>query len=91
MCSILDLRSSQCMAFRRGIFSVVGSCELQKQHLLGKHTHEHCLQRPLHTLKCTVWVAISKHGITGPFWFEDDTHYGALCDNQYRMICSGAF
>ena len=33
---------------------------------------EHCLQRPLHSLKCTAWVAISKHGIIGPFWFEDD-------------------
>jgi len=28
---------------------------------------EHCLQRPLHSVKCTVWVAISKHGIIGPF------------------------
>jgi len=33
---------------------------------------EHCLQRPLHSVKCTAWVVISKHGIIGPFWFEDD-------------------
>ena len=37
MCSILD--ASQCAHFRWGTFSVVGSCELQKQHLRGKHTH----------------------------------------------------
>ena len=30
------------------------------------------LQRPLHSAKCTAWVAMSKHGIIGPYWFEDD-------------------
>jgi len=38
----------------------------------GSTPPEHCLQRPLHSVKCTAWVAISKHGIIGPFWFEDD-------------------
>ena len=30
------------------------------------------LQKPLHSLKCTAWVAISKHGIIGLFWFKDN-------------------
>ena len=30
------------------------------------------LQRLLHSVKCIAWVATSKHGIIGPFWFEDD-------------------
>ena len=30
------------------------------------------LQRPLHSVKCTVWVAILKYGITRSFWFEND-------------------
>ena len=38
----------------------------------GRAPPEHCLQRPLHSVKCTAWVAIFKHGIIGPFWFEDD-------------------
>jgi len=38
----------------------------------GSTPSEHCLQGPLHFVKCTAWVAISKHGIIGPFWFEDD-------------------
>jgi len=38
----------------------------------GSTLPEHCLQRPLHSVKFTAWVAISKHGIIGPFWFEDD-------------------
>ena len=38
----------------------------------GSTPPEHCLQRPLHSVDSTAWVAISKHGITGPFWFEDN-------------------
>ena len=26
----------------------------------------------LHSVKCTAWLAMSKHGIIGPYWFEDD-------------------
>ena len=33
---------------------------------------EEVLQRLLHSIKCTAWVAISKHGIIGPYWFEDE-------------------
>ena len=29
-------------------------------------------QRPLHSKKCTAWIAMSKHGIIGPFFFEDE-------------------
>ena len=38
----------------------------------GSTPPEHCLQRPLHSVKCTSWVAISKHSIIRPFWFEDN-------------------
>ena len=30
------------------------------------------LQRPLSSVKCSAWVAMSKHGIIGPYWFEND-------------------
>ena len=30
------------------------------------------VQRPLHSKKCTAWVAMSKHGVIGPFWFENE-------------------
>lgn len=29
-------------------------------------------ERPLHDKKCTVWMALSSHGIIGPFFFEDE-------------------
>ena len=32
---------------------------------------EEVLQRPLHSVNWTAWVAISKHGIIGPYWFEE--------------------
>ena len=38
----------------------------------GTEPPEEVLQRPLHSIKCTAWVAISKHGIIGPYWFEDE-------------------
>ena len=41
------------------------------------------LQRPLHSVKCTAWVAMSKHGIIGPFWFEDDDGQSQT-DNKER-------
>jgi len=38
----------------------------------GTAPPEDVLQMPLHSTKCTAWVAISKHGIIGPYWFEDE-------------------
>ena len=39
----------------------------------GSRFPEHYLQ--IHSLKCTALVAISKHSIIGPFWFEDDNEH----------------
>ena len=33
---------------------------------------EDVLEHLLHSVECTAWVAMSKHGIIGPFWFEDE-------------------
>ena len=38
----------------------------------GTAPPEEVLQRPFHSIKCMAWVAISKHGIIGPYWFEDE-------------------
>ena len=73
MCSILD--PSQCKVFRWSTFSVVRSCELKNNIFCRSTPPEHCLHRLLHSLKCTAWVAISKHGIIGLFWFEDDNEH----------------
>ena len=36
------------------------------------YTPEDVLQSPLHFTKCTTWVAMSKHGIICPYWFEGE-------------------
>ena len=38
----------------------------------GSERPEEVLERPLHSAKCTAWVALSKHGVIGPFWFETE-------------------
>ena len=53
--------------------------------------HEHCLQRPLHSVKCTAWVAISKYGIIGPFWFEDDNERSVTINTERYVQVLGKF
>jgi len=48
----------------------------------GSTPTEHCLQRPLHSVQYTAWVAISKHGIIGPFWFEDDNERSVTINTE---------
>ena len=57
----------------------------------GSTSPEHCLQRPLHSLKCTAWVAISKHGIIGPFWFEDDNEQCVTINTERYVQVLGKF
>ena len=72
-----------------GTFSVVGSRELKNNIFWGSTPPEHCLQRPLHSVKCTVWVAISKHGIIGPFWFEDDNERSVTINTERYVQVPG--
>ena len=43
---------------------------------------EEVLTRPLHSIKYTAWVAMSKHGIIGPLWFEDEHGNSKTIDSQ---------
>ena len=52
---------------------------------------EHCLQRSLHSVKCTAWVVISKHGIIGPFWFEDDNERSVTIKTDRYVQVLGKF
>ena len=48
----------------------------------GSTPPQHCLQRPLHSIKCTAWITISKHGIIGPYWFEDKNERPVTVNTQ---------
>ena len=52
---------------------------------------EPCLPRPLHSVKCTAWIAVSKHGITGPFWFEDDNERSVTINTERYVQVLGKF
>ena len=52
-------------------FLLSGQINSKNSIFWGTATPNEVLQRPLHLKKCTSWVAMSKHGIIGPFWFED--------------------
>ena len=41
------------------------------------------LQRPLRSVECTTWVAISKHGIIGLFWFENDVGETVVVNKEH--------
>ena len=53
-------------------FSLSGHVNSKNFVLWGSQAPDEVLQRPLHSLKCTAWVGILKHGIIGPFWFDND-------------------
>ena len=53
-------------------FLLSGHVNSKNNIFWGSKVPEEVLQRPLHSVKCTAWVAMSKHGIIVPFWFEDD-------------------
>jgi len=57
----------------------------------GSTPPEHCLQRPLHSVKCIAWIAISKHGIIGPFWFKDDNERSVTINTKRYVQVLGKF
>ena len=40
---------------------------------------------PLHSKKCTAWMVISKHGIIGPFWFENADEEAVNVTKQHNI------
>ena len=66
-------------------FLLSGHVNSKNNIFWGSASPEHCLQRPLHSTICTVWVALSKHGIIGPYWFEDDVEH-AMTVNIERYL-----
>ena len=53
-------------------FSLSGHVNSKNSVFWGSQVPHEVLQRSLHSVKCTAWVAILKHGIMGPFWLEND-------------------
>ena len=67
-------------------FLLYGHVNSKNKIFWGSTSPKHCLQKPLHSLKCTAWVAISKHDIK-PFWFEDNNeHFVKINTDRYVHV-----
>ena len=66
-------------------FLLSGHVNSKNNIFWGSAPPEDCLQRPFHSIKCTAWVAISKHGITGSYWFEDDSERSFMVNSQHYI------
>ena len=53
-------------------FLLFGDVNSKNSTFCGTAAPNEVLQRTLYSNKCTAWVAMSKHGTVGPFWFEDE-------------------
>ena len=72
-------------------FLMLGHVNSKNNIFWGSTSPEHCLQRPLHSLKCIPWVAISKHVIIGPFWFVDDNEQCVTINTERYVQVLGKF
>jgi len=72
-------------------FLLSGHVNTKNNIFWGSTPPEHCLQRPLYSVKCTAWVAISKHGTIGPFWFEDDNERFVTINTERYVQVLGKF
>jgi hypothetical protein len=52
-------------------FLLSGHVNRQNMRFLGWERPQEYEQRPLHSQKVTVWCALSRHGIIGPYFIED--------------------
>lgn len=66
-------------------FLLSGHVNSKNNIFWGTTPPEDCLQRPLHSIKCTAWVAMSKHGIIGPFWFEDENQCAVTVNTEHYL------
>ena len=56
----------------RTTFFEVVMLTLKNNVFWGSSSPVEALEWSLHSQKYTAWVAISKSGINGPFWFQDE-------------------
>ena len=67
-------------------FLLSGHMNSKNNIFWGSTPPEHCLKRPVHSVKCTAWVQTWHH------WaILIRVRQRTVCDNQHRPICPGAW
>ena len=79
MCRWFKERLEENPAFLRNVwfsdeahFLLSGHVNSKNNIYWGSTPPTEVVEKPLHSLKCTAWVAMSEQGLVGPFWFEDE-------------------
>ena len=50
------------------------------------------VQKPLHSARVTIWCAVSRHGILGPYFVEDDAQNPlAVTQERYKEVIIAPF
>ena len=65
-------------------FYLDGSVNTQNNRFWATTAPDIVKERPLHSLKCTAWCAVSSSGVIDPFWSEDGQ--GRTQTERYRRI-----
>ena len=72
-------------------FSPSGHVNSKNSVFWGSQAPQEVLQRPLHSVKGTAWVAILKHGINGPFWLENDVGETMTVYKEHYIVVLNKF
>lgn len=72
-------------------FHVSGSVNKQNFRYWAEVNPRQLHQRPLHSPKVTVWCAVSKLGIIGPYFFEEDEKTVTVTSQRYLSMLKDFF
>ena len=80
-----------CLVQGRNHSSLCGHSNSKNSVFWGSQSPDGVLQRPLHSVKCTAWVAISKHGIVGLLWFENEAGETVTVNKERYIVVLNKF
>ena len=72
-------------------FSLCGHVNSKNSVFWGSQSPDEVLQRPLHSVKCTAWMATSKHGIVRLFWFENEAGETVTVNKVHYIVVLNKF
>lgn len=72
-------------------FHLSGAVNKQNFRYWSDNNPRQVHERPLHSPKVTVWCAISKFGVIGPYFFEEDGHTVTVTAQRYVSMLEDFF
>lgn len=72
-------------------FHLSGNVNKQNYRYWAENNPRELHQRPLHAPKVTVWCAVSKFGVIGPYFFEEDGRSVTINSERYLAMLEDFF